>query len=120
MSSRNKFLVIGRKMIMAHSFLKSNMRKISLLTCVILVTITLFSHFYLAMEAGHDCGGEEDCPICACMTICEGVLHQVGGAAPLVAAIILFIGFILLDMPIIRTSSVIDSSLVAKKVRLDI
>ncbi len=104
---------------MTHSFLKTNMRKISLLTCVILVTITLFSHFYLAMEAGHDCDGE-DCPICACMTICEGVLHQVGGAAPLVAAIIFFIGFIFLDMPIIRTSSVINSSLVAKKVRLDI
>ncbi len=107
-------------MIMAHKFLKSNMRKISFFTCVILVTITLFSHFYLAMEAGHDCHGDDDCPICACMAICEGVLHQVGGAAPIAATVIVFVSFMLLCVFVTKTPSVIDSSLVAKKVRLDI
>ncbi len=98
---------------------KRKTKLISCFVCVLLITVTLFSHFYLAVEAGHDCVGE-DCPICSCMEICEGVLHQVSGASPLFVAIVLFLGiFLVLILPSVKIY-VSDRSLISQKVRLDI
>ena len=39
--------------------------------------IVLFSSFYICAEADHHCSGE-DCPVCACIQICENVIRQMG------------------------------------------
>ena len=38
------------------------------------LAIMLFSAFFIAEHVEHDCTGE-DCPICACMQLCEGLLR---------------------------------------------
>ena len=46
----------------------------------LLLILVLFSAFYIAAEADHDCCGE-DCPICACIRQCEHTLHGAGAKA---------------------------------------
>ena len=41
----------------------------------LLLAVLLFSAFFIAVEAGHDCS-HEDCPICACIRCCEAVLQR--------------------------------------------
>ena len=49
---------------------------------------------YIAMEAGHRCECEE-CPICACIEICEAVINQVGSAfAVIIVAVLGLLSFI--------------------------
>lgn len=60
---------------------------------LMMLVIVLFSAFYIAAEADHDCTGE-DCPICACIGQCENMLRGTGDgtAAQLSAGIpVLFI-----------------------------
>ena len=46
----------------------------ALLACA-LVCVLLFSVFFIALEAEHDCAGE-DCAVCAVLTLCENLLRQ--------------------------------------------
>ena len=48
------------------------------IAALILLAAVLFSAFFLALEADHDCAGD-DCPICACILLCEKTLRVVGG-----------------------------------------
>ena len=45
---------------------------------VLVLFIVVFSAFYVAMEADHDCcahsASEHECPICECLEKCEAVL----------------------------------------------
>ncbi len=41
---------------------------------IILLAVLLFSVFYPAVEAHHDCTGE-DCHVCACIRLCEQLLQ---------------------------------------------
>ncbi len=54
-----------------------------------LLAVVLFSAFFLAVEASHDCTGE-DCPICACVRLCEKTLRSgdLGGYTARSAAIV--------------------------------
>ncbi len=55
-----------------------NTRRITAAIMVIMVIfITLFSAFYIIMEANHECTGH-DCPICVLIAQCEIALHQNG------------------------------------------
>ncbi len=44
---------------------------------IMMFAVVLFSAFYIAVETGHDCEGE-DCPICACIEQCRNTLRQIG------------------------------------------
>lgn len=75
---------------------KKRIRFISGALCALFLAVTLFSVSYIAMESGHRCHCEcEECPICACIEICEAVINQVGSALIVLAAavtgLILFI-----------------------------
>ncbi len=41
---------------------------------MMMLVIMLFSGFYIAVEAEHDCTGD-DCPICACIQLCINTLR---------------------------------------------
>lgn len=45
---------------------------------VIIFAAAALSHLYIAAEAGHDCSGA-DCPICACVRLCENILSLLEG-----------------------------------------
>ena len=47
------------------------------------LVVLLFTAFYPAAEADHDCEGE-DCPICACIRQCAAILRGIGDGAEMV------------------------------------
>lgn len=83
---------------------------------IMLLAIVLFSAFYIAAEADHDCTGD-DCPICACIQQCENILNQVGDGAARVsmAAPVIF----LLLFVLFPAQSIPQETLISRKVRLN-
>ena len=57
------------------------------LLAAVLAVVMLSSAIYLAVEANHDCSGE-DCAICRQISICENLLKSLGlaGAAAVITA----------------------------------
>ena len=57
------------------------------LLAAVLAVVMLSSAIYLAVEADHDCSGE-DCAICRQISICENLLQSLGlaGAAAAITA----------------------------------
>ena len=47
---------------------------------VLMAAVVLFSVFYIAAEADHECEGEH-CQICECIEICAGILQRFGFGA---------------------------------------
>lgn len=58
------------------------------LLAAVLAVVMLFSAVYIAVEADHDCSGE-DCAICHQIGVCENLLKSLGlaGAAAAVTAV---------------------------------
>ena len=84
---------------------------------VMMLFIVLFSAFYIAAEADHDCCGE-DCPICACIHQCENILRGIGdGAAVRCAAVAPVILILFAAAFVIAAFS--QDTLVSRKVRLN-
>ena len=50
--------------------------------------VVLFSYFYPALEAAHDCCGDE-CQVCACIRECESTLRTLGDSAVAILFVIL-------------------------------
>ena len=42
---------------------------------LLILAAVLFSVFYIAAEADHDCTGE-DCPVCLCIRLCSDALNR--------------------------------------------
>ena len=79
---------------MNKSDVRKGIRVLSGVICALLLAVTLFSVSYIAMEAGHRCECEE-CPICACIEICEAAINQVGSAfAVIIVAVLGLLSFI--------------------------
>lgn len=53
--------------------------RVSMIGMIMLFAV-LFSSFYIASEADHDCMGS-DCPVCGFVQQCENTLHSFGGDA---------------------------------------
>ena len=77
----------------------------------------LFSAPFIAIEADHDCTGE-DCPICACIAQCENTLHQIGDGAAVQAAVIVPVFFMLI-LAFLFADNFTQETLVSRKVRLN-
>ena len=62
------------------------------LLAAVLAVVMLSSAVYIAVEADHDCSGE-DCAICHQINVCENLLKSIGlaGSAVATAAAILYI-----------------------------
>lgn len=82
-----------------------------------LLSLLLFSAFYVTAEAEHDCTGE-DCPVCACIQQCESTLQKMGdGSAHLAAAILPAVFLLILSCFFVFTFP--QETLVSIKVRLN-
>ncbi len=68
---------------------------LSLFLSGIITLIMLVSALYMAEEAHHECTGE-DCPICECLHLCEGIMYETEAAEGLLiaAAVTVLIAFI--------------------------
>ena len=58
-----------------------NIRKLveksACLIAVWMLFVVLLSFFFIAVEANHECTGE-DCPVCVCIEQCESALQKIG------------------------------------------
>ncbi|MBQ2101109.1 MAG: hypothetical protein II477_08565 [Lachnospiraceae bacterium] len=60
-----------------------------MITAAAVVCCVLFMFFFMAVESGHDCAGE-DCEICYCLEACESVF----GSLKLFDAFFIVLGII--------------------------
>ncbi len=102
---------------MPHLSIFKNKKIVAGIMVFLMLFIMLFSTFFIAVEADHDCTGE-DCPICTCIAQCENTLHQIGNGIAFQIAIILPI-VVLLIFTFPLTSVFPQKPLVPLKVRLD-
>lgn len=85
--------------------------------CVMLLVAVLFSAFYIAAEADHDCCGE-DCRICVCLRQCRNTLQRFGiGAAARHAAALPVTVLLFAAMIVIAAFG--KETLISEKVRLN-
>ena len=91
-------------------------RLIAGITGLMMLVFVLFSAFYIAAETDHECCGE-DCPICACVHLCENALHGFDdGAAVQSAAVAPFI----LILPVAAfAATACQETPVSQKVRMN-
>ena len=87
---------------------------------ILLLSVLLFSAFFIAFEAHHDCSGEEDCSICYCIEQCGRAILQVrfgyGSAARTIVSLFLF----LLTVASFQFATVFThETLVSRKVQLN-
>lgn len=85
---------------------------------ILLLIVVLFSSFYLAAEAGHDCVGE-DCPVCVCIHLCENTLNQIGSGTAVLIAVAISLFAILISATCFAGPCILKT-LVSGKVRLNI
>lgn len=77
----------------------------------------VFSLFFIAVEADHECEGE-DCHICRTLEACEGLLRQSGSAVSSNACMAATVWIVcLLAVPVVN--SVQDKTLVTDKVKMN-
>ena len=84
---------------------------------VLVLFVMLFSVFYIAVEAGHDCSGE-DCEICLCLHHCESLLRQLRFGAVLCVAL-LAAAPVIIGAALCCVRFAVSDSPVARKVRLN-
>ena len=84
---------------------------------LMMLVIFLFSAFYIAAEADHDCCGE-NCPICTCLRECENTLRGVGTGTTSQLSVILPILFALFIAALFVTA-IPQGTPVFRKVRLN-
>ncbi len=102
---------------MPHLHITNNRRIAAGIMAFLMLFIMLFSSFFIAIEADHDCTGE-DCPICACIAQCENTLHQIGDGITVQIAVIIPVLFMLI-LAFLFTVDVSQETLVSRKVRLN-
>ena len=102
---------------MRHSNTSKKQRIMSGIMSLMMLVIVLFSAFFIAAEAGHDCTGD-DCPVCACIQQCERTLRGIGGGTAAQRALFVPILFVLMAVGAFAAAARRDTP-VSQKVRLN-
>jgi len=84
---------------------------------IMMFFVILVSACYIAAEACHVCC-EDDCPICACIQICENMLQKTGYGIVFSAQVVLAVVFLCLFTRVF-VSDTLRETPVSKKVRLN-
>lgn len=84
---------------------------------LMMLVIVLFSAFYIAAETDHDCTGE-DCPVCACIQLCESTLRGISDGISVASSVIIPFLFILSAAALFVTA-VPSDTLISRKVRMN-
>ena len=105
---------------MSESNAKKRIRQISAGIMIIMVVLFMaLSAFFIAAEAGHCCHcKDDDCPVCACLQLCERTLNQMGAGLSLLAAAILPASFFLFAV-LLLPAFVLRETLVSRKIRIN-
>lgn len=94
-----------------------NIKFLPLILSAVMFLLMAFSAFYIAEETVHECSGEE-CPICECLQICEGILYETQGARLIIISAL--IAYALICRIGMNGSTFFSfDTLVSEKVRMD-
>ena len=94
-----------------------NIKFLPLILSAVMFLLMAFSAFYIAEETVHECSGEE-CPVCECLQICEGILYETQGARLIIISAL--IAYALICRIGMNGSMVFSfDTLVSEKVRMD-
>ncbi len=102
---------------MSKEYNSSLKKTIAILSGIILLGTIIFSAFFIAAEAEHQCEGEE-CPICECIKKCENIIHSVGGGIEVQGIVFMYILVVTFGF-IPFASDNTRETLVTEKVRLN-
>ena len=91
-------------------------RLITGLLAAVLAAVMLSSAVYIAVEANHNCSGE-DCAICHQINLCENLLNSLGTATAVCAAAAAVV-YLLCRMITLGTETDCTFTLVSLKVKL--
>ncbi len=92
-------------------------KHLAVLLSVLMISVMLFSAFYVVSEANHDCCGD-CCPVCAQIDQCNAVLRSAGeGTAALSMTILLTL--IVSELLIMADKNVYLPTLITQKIRLN-
>ncbi len=90
---------------------------VACMTGVLLLFIVVFSSFFIAVEAVHECTGEE-CPICESIERCESALRKI--CTGIVSLISIVLPAILFILPVVIFAyRILQKTPVSFKVRLN-
>ena len=93
-------------------------RRLTGIVCLWMLIVLACSSLYLVAEADHDCCGQEDCPICACMEQCEQLLSHVCHGLIACSAVLLLASFVLsVAAPVVP--ELFHETLVSQNVRMN-
>lgn len=95
----------------------NKMRLAAAFLAAAILIIVLFSVFFIAHEADHDCTGD-GCPVCALIQTCENNLRQLGGGTAASYAVGVLV-FLTLAMPVLTAFATIALTPVSRKIRLN-
>lgn len=87
-----------------------------ILALMLLLTACL-SFLYIGLEAGHHCE-DEDCSVCCCIRICEGLIRKIGSGISTVFVTALFILIITIAKSAVISNNPVET-LVSRKIRLN-
>ncbi len=97
---------------------KSNIKKITAgIMGIMMLFVVLFSAFYIAAEADHDCCGE-DCHICICIRQCENILRGSCDGTVILSAAFLPVIIVLFSVHVFVTC-IFHKTLISAKVRIN-
>ena len=99
-----------------HAVIKSK-RIISGIIGGMMLFIMLFSSFYIASEAVHDCCGE-DCPVCTCIQLCKNTLQQISFSVSGCGPVVFMTGLILI-IAVLHEVFCLHESLISQKIRMN-
>ncbi len=90
---------------------------VAVIMAALLLFLILFSVFYEALEADHECCGE-DCPICAMLIQCENLIRTIGNGITALLCICAVFSYVYghICKPFFEITPV---TLVAQKVRMN-
>ncbi len=90
---------------------------VAIIAGILLLSVSLFSAFYVTSEANHDCCGE-GCPICAHIDQCTSILRSAGDGSAILGAVLLLTA-ISFTAAAVLISVFCSSSPITFKVRLN-
>ncbi|MCR5468116.1 MAG: hypothetical protein K6F37_04070 [Lachnospiraceae bacterium] len=101
---------------MSNLFSDKKTRIISGIMVFVMLIFLLFASFFVAIEAHHDCVGE-DCPICTCIEQCESIMQSAHDGLHAQVSVLPVVIFTLLFF--LSGCALTADSLVSQKVRLN-
>jgi len=90
---------------------------VSSAVCITALLAVFSALLFLLAESGHVCD-DDDCPVCACMQMCEEQLHRLAGGLPDASVCIIAVFCVVVLIALFQPVLVKDTP-VLRKVRLN-